>query len=585
MSTHRHIDPSSRNVNIKLNLLNPTIICRPIEYFETPLQLPVVASYLNKLQFIEQINDRVTWDSTQWKYSPGILAQLLVLLPFVSANKKVSLSRIHEAYAGIDLELLVGEPIDPATLNDDMFGRVLDRIYEAGCSSLFSSIALSVRLTFNLSENFILHSDTTSHVLYGDYECDAGEKPQIKIIPGYSKQKRDDLNQIMTGAVTDGDGLILYSKVLDGNTADCSYNNLVVDELREIFGEGFKKYSYIADSKLLNKPNVEKLFKGPHPIRFISRIPENFHKKLAEKARTQAYTENKWAYQGPCCSHPGKTSTEYWSCAISESIYGHPCTVNVYRSSERERFIEKKVDKAKDELKSVLQELEKREFACEPDALAEKERFLKDYLKSLIYPELELVCKEEIKKPVGRPAKNPKPPKIIRNWKIQTVDIKRNEEIIEKRKRKAATFSLLTNIPQEEMGSADVLITYKGQGKVEQNFKILKEPLMAATIFLEKDTRIAALMTMLYFSALLHGILRLLTHIELEKLPEPPRINSNNRPLIRPTSDTMIWLLSLFKIRSSDEGYQIYTVVSNRRDQVSLLLKLTRFDLDFIGPC
>ena len=99
MSTHRHIDPSSRNVNIKLDLLNPTIICRPIEYFETPLQLPVVASYLNKLQFIEQINDRVTWDSTQWKYSPGILAQLLVLLPFVSANKKVSLSRIHEGYA------------------------------------------------------------------------------------------------------------------------------------------------------------------------------------------------------------------------------------------------------------------------------------------------------------------------------------------------------------------------------------------------------------------------------------------------------------------------------------------------------
>ena len=585
MSNCRHIDPSPQSANIKRDLLNPTIICRPREYLETPLQLSVVASYLNKLRFKEQINERVTWDSKQWKYSPGILAQLLVLLPFVSANKKVSLSRIHEAYAGIDLELLVGEPIDPATLNDDMFGRVLDRIFEVGCSSLFSSIALSVRLTFNLPENFILHSDTTSHVLYGDYECDAGEKPHIKITPGYSKQKRDDLNQIMTGAVTDGDGLILYSKVLDGNTADCSYNNLVIDQLREIFGDGFKKYKYIADSKLLNKYNVEKLFKGSHPIQFISRIPENFHKKLAEKARNLAFAEDNWTYLGPCCSRPGKTSTEYWSYAITESIYGHPCTIHVYRSSEREQFIEKKVDKAKDELKSLLQELEKREFACEPDALAEKERFLKEHLKSLIYPELVLVCKEEVKRPVGRPAKNPKPHKIIRSWKIQTVDIKRKEEIIEKRKRKAATFSLLTNIPQEEMGSADVLITYKGQGKVEQNFKILKEPLMAATIFLEKDTRIAALMTMLYFSALLHGILRLLTHIELEKLSEPPRINSNNRPLIRPTSDTMIWLLSLFRIRTSKEGYEIFTVVSNRRDQAPLLLKLTQFDINFIGPC
>ena len=50
MSTHRHIDPSSRSVNIKLDLVNPSITCRPIEYFETPLQLPVVASYLNKLE-------------------------------------------------------------------------------------------------------------------------------------------------------------------------------------------------------------------------------------------------------------------------------------------------------------------------------------------------------------------------------------------------------------------------------------------------------------------------------------------------------------------------------------------------------
>lgn len=35
-------------------------------------------------------------------------------------QKKVALSRIHEAFAGIDLTYLVGESIDPEDLNDDL---------------------------------------------------------------------------------------------------------------------------------------------------------------------------------------------------------------------------------------------------------------------------------------------------------------------------------------------------------------------------------------------------------------------------------------------------------------------------------
>ena len=44
----------------------------------TPLQLLIVASYLNRLNFIETINNSVRWDEDQWKFSPGVLAQLFV---------------------------------------------------------------------------------------------------------------------------------------------------------------------------------------------------------------------------------------------------------------------------------------------------------------------------------------------------------------------------------------------------------------------------------------------------------------------------------------------------------------------------
>jgi transposase len=205
----RASSPSARLRSLRKDLQETIQSVKKTSY-STPLQLIIIACYLNRLHFIDQVNSNVEWDETQWKYSPGVLAQLLVLLPFVSALRIIPLSRIHESYSGIDLELLVGEAIDPADLNDDLFGRVLDRIYEADCSELFLSISLSVRLTFDLPENTILHSDTTSHVLYGDYIPDDGYVPPLTITYGYSKQKRNDLKQIQTGMVTDGDGLILY---------------------------------------------------------------------------------------------------------------------------------------------------------------------------------------------------------------------------------------------------------------------------------------------------------------------------------------------------------------------------------------
>lgn len=140
----------------------------------------------------------------------------------------------------------------------------------------------------------------------------------------------------------------------------------------------------------------------------------------------------------------------------------------------------------------------------------------------------------------------------------------------------------MTNISPDDVSSRDILLHYKGQIKVENNFMLLKKPLLTATIFLEKPERIMALMTMLYFNVLLHGILRVITHIELRKFEAPPKINSNNRPLIRPSSDTMIWILSLFTLVSEDDRFYIESVMPDRNKQIPILFQLTRFDLEYI---
>jgi len=485
----------------------------------------------------------------------------------------------------MDLELLVGEPIDPTELNDDQFARLLDRIYDADCSRLLLKVALSVRLAFNLPDNVVLHSDTTSHVLFGDYIPDDGDIPPISITYGYSKQKRNDLKQIQTGMVTDGDGLIIFSCVLDGNKADCTYNNEVILKLKEIYGPEFSKYIYVADSKLLTEPNFNSLTQGDHPIRFISRIPENFCKKISEKIRARAFEEDNWVSLGHCCNYPhAPDSSKYSVFTTDVSVYGRSCYIHLYLTSDGEKKTQKAIEKAEFSLKESLETLLKKEFSCEPDAVAEMNRFTKEQSSNLVYAELTVQKVERLKRGRGRPGKNSKPPVLVVSWRIVCEEIRKNEQKIEEKRRKASTFALLTNISPDDVSSRDILLHYKGQIKVETNFKLLKEPLLAATIFLEKPERIMALMSMLYCSVLMHGILRVISHIELEKFETPPKINSNNRPLIRPNSETIVWILSLYTLvsESEEDGFYVESVMQDRKKDIPILFQLTRFDLDFI---
>jgi len=156
--------------------------------------------------------------------------------------------------------------------------------------------------------------------------------------------------------------------------------------------------------------------------------------------------------------------------------------------------------------------------------------------------------------------------------------IVQNEVHIERQRQKDESFVLLTNVDPTTTGSREVLLKYKGQQKVEHNFSILKEPLLASTLFLEKPERIEAMMTLLYFSVLMHGILQVISRSRIATCEEPPRIGPENRPLVRPRSDTMLNLLALFEFVSNGDEVSIRSKVPDRRAQLELIFYLVNFD-------
>jgi transposase len=560
---------------------------------KTPFPLVVMANYLNRLDFINYINNRLSWDETQCKFSPGVLAQLLVLVPFILAQRRIALYAIPQAYENMNLELvtgyihdpITGQKIEPCELNDEQFARLLDRIHTYGPSKLFHDLAITVRTTFSLPMNYKLHSDTTSHVLYGDYtqngakEC---EIPTITIARGYSKDKQPNLLQIQTGMITDGDGLPVFAYPLDGNNSDTAWNNMIIAVVHEVFGPEFSKHIYVADSKLMTKKNFLALVDVEFPIPFLSRLPENFCEKLSERMKRLAYQKNKWEYVGTCCNYPSKNAAVYYVSTIETFVYGFNVHVHVYKTTEKREKVERDVAVETEQLEKKITELSKNEFFCENDAIVAMDEFLTSNSRLMIEAELEVVVEVTHKKSPGRPPKNPKPLEEKVRWRIMKQGIKRKEDKITDKIEKLSTFCLITNIAPSEKSSQEILVTYKGQSNVEGQFSILKQSFMAATIFLEKAGRIQALMVIIYFAALLHGILRVIARIEIEKEENPPRWGPEQRPVVRPTSRTMLGILAKFTVIQRGGVTIIDATTVEMEKEFERVLRVVRFDSGFV---
>jgi transposase len=103
-----------------------------------------------------------------------------------------------------------------------------------------------------------------------------------------------------------------------------------------------------------------------------------------------------------------------------------------------------------------------------------------------------------LKKPRGRPGKNAIPLQKITMWRI-IGGMERKEDVIAHEIENESTFCLLMNPNPSEKTSKDILQLYMGQDHVKRQFNLLKEPLLATTIFLETPERVKALTTLVYF--------------------------------------------------------------------------------------
>ncbi len=336
--------------------------------------LPIVSAYAARIGLVDEI-DRLL--HCEMEVSPGRVVLAMVL---DALSGRSPLFRLEEFFADKDVELLLGENIPVAKLNDDTAGRVLDRIAEVGTNVVMGGIAMVVVRSFALDLSQA-HQDVTSHKVFGDYLLyeEEGHAQPFVITEGFSRDHRPDLKQLTHNLLCVDHGIPVYSKIMDGN-ADKTINHRLIPEMAQRMRSlGREVFIYVADSALVTEENLALIDDWDNGFLFVSRLPLTYNE--CHHAIEQAVEADAWQAIGVISDEPETKNRKPASYRCFETVvtlYGITYRALVAHSDAYDERRQKKVDnqivKEQEDLTKLKKGLEKIEYACLPDAEAAMKR-------------------------------------------------------------------------------------------------------------------------------------------------------------------------------------------------------------------
>ena len=388
---------------------------------------------------------------------------------------------------------LLGEGIEAEHLNDDLLGRTLEAIFRYGPTALYAQVA--ARAVSRLGVGCRCgHLDATRFHVDGDYnpaEVPAEDGRVIRITPGYSRDHRPDLNQVVLQLIAERQaGIPLLMEVLDGNNSDQrSFRetvNAYMEQLNQEYGLGY----LMADSALYTAETLGEM----NGFYWITRVPETLDlARVLIQATAPDLMTNREQTRFISIGTRYADVAQRWVIVYSPQAYQRAIkTVN-----------KASLNQTSAELTTFAQVC-RQTFACEKDthnALSELEKKLRH---TQIF-DARIIAQARYRGR-GRPAKQRVPD--YQTYRIEGQLASRLEPHRQRLQRKSC-FILATNQQDlEAVSDADLIKMDKDQQKVERGFRFLKDPLfMASTLFLKSPERIMALMMVMTLCLMVYAAL------------------------------------------------------------------------------
>lgn len=469
----------------------------------------------------------------------GIKAMILNGLGFVSAP----LYLYEGFFLGKATSHLLGEGIEPAHLNDDYLGRLLDKVWAYGPSKLFSLIAMDAYRTFGL-EALRYHLDSSSFSVHGAYEREgaAAAPGCIEITYGHSKDHRPDLKQFITEMICSNDGAIpLAFQVSSGNQSD----KAVFAERLQAFAKRWKVDGLlVADAALYSAENLSVM----GTLRWITRVPLTLSaaQALVTDLEAEDFVDSeRLGYRfSSVCSLYGDVK-QLWVVVENQA-----------RVDSDRHQVDKQVEKQLKRAEKQWRTQQKTDFECPEDALIQAQAITNSWRYHTL-SDLSVIEQPHYEQS-GRPKKGATPTRITYR---ATAIVVPDEAAIERTKRKAGRFILATNVIDDPNVTPETILTdYKGQQAPEGGFRMLKDPLFfTSSVFLKTPERIVALATIMGLSLMVYTLAQ--RHLR-KALADTNDTVLNQRK--QPTkSPTIRWIFQAFQA--------VHLVVLNGQAQVSNL--------------
>lgn len=535
-----------------------------------PSQL--IAALCDEIGLETLINEAVEWHPSYCKVSPGMHVKAMVINILCS---RMPLYRVSEFYHELDVELLFGSAYTATDFNDDALARTLDRLYDAQSWKIYSQLALSVLRHIGLPLE-VVHSDTTSFSLHGDYS----DQEDLNITYGYNKDGRPDLKQIVIGLGVTPQRLPIIGKIEDGNTDDKTWNTAFITKLREVLAEEeWNGLTYVADSALATMDNV--LLMKQKGLSFITRLPDTF--SLSSELKEEAGWRDQWQDVQVTNEEDGRS--RYRLQSFERELYGQPLRFVVVHSShleaKQQETLERQMNKEREKMAKALRTLSAAQYACEHDAQQAIAAFRKQHKWK--FHEAALVSVPETytlpRTGRGRPKEGEKPETAVR-WRIVASDIGPQEEALLAITTKQGMFVLMTSHKESPAWTSEkILQTYKGQAAAETRFRLLKDPSVLNAIYLKQPSRIEALGTVFIMALLLYGLLEWRVRENLKQEKEPILL-PGKRKSFTPTAEMLLAMLKSIQVIVGTMGEQrIRAVSAHVNDNVKRIVRLAGYDI------
>jgi transposase len=511
--------------------------------------LGLIAGFCKEMGLSEWVDSHFPKESHNSHISNGQLfvSMLLNGLGFVSRTLHV----YPEYFKDIPTERLLGLGVEAHHINDDVLGRFLDNLYEQGVSALYQELAQKVINHLGLPCRS-LNLDATSFHVDGEYHQDI-DAQTIHLTPGYSRDHRPDLNQVVLNLITENKaGIPLYMKACSGNSQDVqSFKEIVKQHIKSLKA-AYKNTYFIGDAALYTEETIKAL--AEEDQLFITRVPQKLKeaKHLIAKANQVEWVELTNGYSG------------YWSTSHYGGVEQRWLLVKSNQAKTRERHILNKViSKSTESSLKSFNRLCRKAFSCEPDA----QMALEEWCRAQEFITLnDVVIREERKRPKrGRPSLDAEYSSQFYITGLLSTSLSLKEQAQDTN----GLFIIATNDYSENLSMQFILDEYKSQQAVERGFRFLKSPdFLTSSFFLKKPERIEALLMVMTCCLMVYASVEYqIRNVLVSNKASFP--DMKKKPTQSPTAKWVFFCFQGISLLTIDNQHQI---VTNMMDRQRILL-------------